>query len=146
MVENEHHYMVNVAEVAPRPVSEAEGWKSMDIRFLLPEEVGRSAGVALFRAIFPPRAQHERHRHPNADEFFYVLRGRPAIGTEDEEHEVEPGTVELVRRGRVHWLRNLDPSSEVEVLGGYLGVGSLDEAGYEYVGEIERGQMREGRA
>lgn len=133
MVQNQHHVMVDIREVAPRGVSEDQGWKGMDIRFPLPPEIARSSGVALFRAVFGPRAEHQRHRHPHADEFFYVISGRAAVGTEDEEHEVGAGTVELVRRGRLHWLRNLDPNGEVEVFGGYLGVGSLEEAGYEYV-------------
>jgi quercetin dioxygenase-like cupin family protein len=81
--------------------------------------------------VFPPGAAHEAHRHPNADEFFYVIRGRALLGAEQEEHEAGPGTVEFVPAGKVHWLRNLDSSEPVEVVGGYLGVGSLEEAGYQ---------------
>ncbi|MGH7903842.1 MAG: cupin domain-containing protein [Candidatus Dormibacteraceae bacterium] len=146
MVRNDNHYLVHIDEVAPKAVSESQGWQGMDIRFPLPEEIARSGGVALFRAVFRPGARHKPHRHPDADEFFYVIRGRAAIGTEAEEHDVTAGTVEFVSRGRVHWLRNLDPAGEVEVLGGYLGVGSLEEAGYEYVGEAagEAGRDRAG--
>lgn len=129
-VHNANHYLVNIADVEPKTVRADQGWISMDIRFPLPVEVARSGGVALFRAVFKPGAEHRAHRHPNADEFFYVIRGRAAIGSGDEVHEVGAGTVEFVPKGTVHWLRNLDAESEVEVLGGYLGVGSLEEAGY----------------
>lgn len=138
MIRNENHFMIHLDEVAPKAVTEEQGWSGMDIRFPLPDEVARSGGVALFRAVFKPGAKHKPHRHPRADEFFYVIRGRAAIGTEDEEHEVPGGTFEFVSKGKVHWLRNLDPAGEVEVLGGYLGVGNLEEAGYEYVGEAAR--------
>ena len=124
--------MIHIGEVAPREVPVEEGWRGMEIRFPLPPDLARSCGVALFRTVFEPGAEHRPHRHPHADEFFYVIRGRAAVGTEDEEREVGPGTVELVRRGRLHWLRNLDANRQVEVVGGYLGVGSLEEAGYEY--------------
>ena len=128
-VHNANHYMVNISDIEPKEVRADQGWISMDIRFPLPIEVARAGGVALFRAVFKPGAEHRAHQHPNADEFFYVIRGRAAIGSGDEVHEVGAGTVELVPRGTTHWLRNLD-SDEVEVLGGYLGVGSLEEAGY----------------
>jgi len=134
MVNDDNHYMIHIDEVAPKAVSEALGWKQMDIRFPLPVEIARSGGVALFRAVFKPGSQHQAHYHPNADEFYYVIRGRAGVGNGQEEHEVPAGTIDFVPKGKIHWLRNLDSESEVEVLGGYLGVGSLEEAGYEYVG------------
>ena len=130
MLRTQSHVMVDITEVPPKAVAEKDGWRKMDIRFPLPEDVARAGGVALFRAVFSPGAEHQAHIHPNADEFFYIIRGHAAIGAGDEEHEVGPGTVDFVPRGVPHWLRNLDPGGEVEVVGGYLGVGSLEEAGY----------------
>ena len=135
MVSNENHYMVHIDEVKPKQVSTEQGWNKMDIRFPLPVEIARSGGVALFRAVFSPGAEHRAHLHPHADEFYYIIRGRAAVGSGTEEREVPAGTVDFVPKGQVHWLRNLDPEGEVEVVGGYLGVGSLEEAGYEYVGD-----------
>jgi len=135
LVDDKSHFMTAIGDVAPQAVRADQGWVGMDIRFPLPPEVAREAGVALFHALFKPGAQHRAHIHPNADEFFYVIRGHAEIGSGDEVYAVGAGTVEFVRRGAVHWLRNLDPQEEVEVLGGYLGVASLEEAGYEYVGE-----------
>jgi len=125
------HFTVHVEEVQPAPVRVEQGWRDVDIRFLITRDAAGTGSVCLFRAVFPPGAAHQAHRHPNADEFFYVLRGRALLGAEDERHEARAGTVEFVPAGRVHWLRNLDPAEPVEVVGGYLGVGSLDEAGYE---------------
>lgn len=131
-------YLADVNSVAPREVSPDAGWHDVDIRFLLPASLGLPAPVGLFRALFPPGAEHRMHTHPDADEFFYVIAGRAALGAGETEQEAGPGTVQLIPAGTVHWLRNLDPDQPVEVVGGYLGVHSLDEAGYQYVGPSDR--------
>lgn len=136
MLRNENHFMVHVDEVAPRRVAADEGWKAMDIRFLLPEDVA-AEGVCLFRTVFGPGAAHEKHYHPNAAEFLYVVRGRAGVGAGEEEYVAEAGSVQVIPAGAVHWLRNLGADEEAEVVGGYLGVRSLEEAGYEFVGHLE---------
>jgi quercetin dioxygenase-like cupin family protein len=127
------HYLARVDEVTPAPVPVESGWRDMDIRFIATRELTGSGAVCIFRTVFPPGAAHEKHVHPNADEFIYMISGRAGAGSGDEEFEVGPG---LVPKGEVHWLRNLDPHQPVELIGGYLGVGSLEEAGYEYVGPV----------
>jgi quercetin dioxygenase-like cupin family protein len=134
MLRTDAHFTIQLDEVQPAPVRTEQGWRDVDIRFLITRELAGSGSVCLFRALFPPGAAHESHRHPHADEFFYVIRGRALLGAEAEEHAAGPGTVEFVPAGRAHWLRNPDPVEPVEVVGGYLGVGSLGEAGYELVG------------
>lgn len=130
-------YYGSVDRVTPSPVRSEDGWQAVDIRFLLPPSLRLSAPVALFRALFPPGAAHRTHTHPNADEFVYVIRGRARLGAGDEERDGGPGTVQLIPAGVVHWLQNLG-DEPVEVLGGYLGVRSLQEAGYRYVGAGHR--------
>lgn len=137
MLQTEDQFVTTVDEVAPSERAQPDdGWHRMDIRFLLPKEVAGDAGVCLFRAVFEPGAQHERHHHPNCWEVFYVIRGRAGIGGGDDETVAERGTVQVVPPGKVHWLRNLDPDEPVEVVGAYLGVDSLESAGYEFVGPI----------
>ena len=130
MIRNEHQYLVNVLEeIEPEEVSRDDGWLGLRIRFLNGDESG-SENTCLFRATFPPGATHDKHTHPNADEFFYVISGRAAVGGGEEEHEVGEGTVQFVPAGKVHWLRNLDDEQPVEVIGVYVGGSSLEEAGY----------------
>jgi len=133
-MEQRQAYLADVSSVAPREVSDSAGWHNVDIRFLLPASLGLPVPVGLFRALFPPGAEHRMHVHPEADEFFYLIAGHAALGAGDAEQEAGPGTVQLIPAGTVHWLRNLDPNQSVEVVGGYLGVRTLDEAGYQYVG------------
>jgi quercetin dioxygenase-like cupin family protein len=122
----------NVAEVAKAGVRREDGWVDLNIRFIT-EAISGFDDVCLFRATFPPGATHQRHIHANAVEFFYIISGRGASGYGDEEHAVSAGSLEMVEKGAVHWLRNVSDDEPVEVIGGYLAVGSLDEAGYEPV-------------
>src|SRR5579884_3403654 len=103
--------LVHVDEVPSAPVRDEEGWHGLDIRFLVGEERGGVRSACLFRTLFPAGAAHRPHRHPRADEVLYVVRGRATVGAEGEE------------TGGVG--------------GAYLGVGSLAEAGYEPVPEVE---------
>ncbi|HZV49676.1 MAG TPA: cupin domain-containing protein [Candidatus Dormibacteraeota bacterium] len=128
--------LVHVDEVPSAPVRDEEGWHGLDIRFLVGEERGGVRSACLFRTLFPAGAAHRPHRHPRADEVLYVVRGRATVGAEGEEREVPAGTAQFVPAGAVHWLRN-QGAETVEVVGAYLGVGSLAEAGYEPVPEVE---------
>jgi len=137
LIRSEHHTMADFAtDLEPAEVSRDEGWRGIRIRFF-EGAVSGSENCCMFRAHFPPGAAHERHFHPHADEFFYVISGHAAVGAGDEEHEATAGTVEFVPAGKVHWLRNLDDTQPVEVVGIYVGGRSLAEAGYEFVGHIE---------
>jgi quercetin dioxygenase-like cupin family protein len=130
------HFQLHVDEMEPAPVRREEGWRNMDIRFLVREDNAGAGEVCFWRTVFPPGAAHERHYHPNAAEVLYVLRGRGAAGTEEEEHEVSAGTVQYIPKGAVHWLRNLDDQEELEIVGCYAPAGSLDQAGYVFVSDI----------
>jgi len=136
LVKNQNHTVINANDVKPAPVGPKDGWVKMDIRFVLTEDVTGSDNLTFFRTIFPPGAAHERHTHPNADEFLYVISGNAAIGSEKEEYPAPAGTVQFIPKGKVHWLRNLDPGEPVVLVGGYLGAGNLSRAGYQFVSQI----------
>jgi len=138
LAENDHDpgYVVHVDDVDPAPVRLADGWRDMDIRFVVTSDRSGSDEITFFRTVFPPGAAHERHLHTNADEFLYVISGSAAIGAGDREHPAPAGTVQYIPRGVVHWLRNLDPDEPVYLVGGYVGAGSLEASGYEFVSEI----------
>jgi quercetin dioxygenase-like cupin family protein len=130
------HLQVAVEDVEPAPVTAEDGWRKMDIRFMIDSDNAAGTRVCWWRTIFPPGAAHERHYHPHADEVLYVLRGRGGAGTDENEHEIGPGDAQFIPAGAVHWLRNLDDENELEIVGCYSPTGSLEEAGYVYIGEI----------
>ena len=128
-------FVSHVDAVVPMPVRRSEGWEQVDIRFLLPATLQQDgARLALFRAVFPPGARHLAHTHPNAPEFVYVVTGEPMLGDARGERKGGPGTVQFVPPGEVHWLWNTSDIA-VEVVGGYLGVSSFEDAGYRPLGE-----------
>jgi quercetin dioxygenase-like cupin family protein len=136
MIRNEHHALLQVDEdVEPAGVQREDGWRDIEIRFVTGELTGART-ACLFTARFAPGAAHERHTHPHADEIFYVVSGRAAVGAADGEHLATPGAVQFIPAGEVHWLRNVDPVEPVEVVGVYLGVANLDEAGYDHLGDV----------
>jgi quercetin dioxygenase-like cupin family protein len=130
------HFQIHVSEMEPAPVKQEDGWRKMDIRFIVSDASGGAKNICFWRTIFPPGAAHERHYHPNAEEVLYVLRGRGAAGTGDEEHEIGPGSAQYIPAGEVHWLRNLSDDEELEIVGCYTPAASLDAAGYVFVSEI----------
>ena len=129
-------YAVNIEEFAPAGVREEQGWHQMDIRFIVTRETVGSTQAAWWRTVFPPGAAHRKHIHHQSDEILYGICGRGAQGIGDTEVLVEPGVAVFIPKGAVHWMRNLSETEPLEIVGIYAGVGSLEESGYEYVGEI----------
>lgn len=137
IVHNADTFVAHVSDVAPAPVRADQGWRKMDIRFILNRDASGHGSVCVFRTVFEPGAAHEIHTHDAADEFLYVVRGRCMVGAgESEEHLAGPGSLQFIPAGKRHWLRNIDPFEVVEIVGGYAGVGSLEEAGYNFVAHL----------
>lgn len=130
------HFQRHISEIEKAPVRLEDGWRDMDIRFMVRGDNAGAKHVCWWRTVFPPGAAHERHFHPDAEEVLYVIRGRGAAGTGESEQEIGPGSVQFIAAGEIHWLRNLDPQEELEIVGCYAGAASLEEAGYEFVSQI----------
>ena len=77
------------------------------LRWLCQGEFSDLQGLAFGEATFPVGGGHGPHRHPNAEEILYVLRGGALQGVSDEQRELRPGDVALVRRDEAHWTRSL---------------------------------------
>ncbi len=125
----------HIDKVKPEPVAEEEGWHKMDIRFICTKDRLGSKNATWFRTVFPPGGAHKKHHHTKADEIYYIIRGRAAGGAEDEEQELRPGSLHFIPKGVTHWTRNLSPTEELELVGIYTEVGSLEDSGYVYDGE-----------
>lgn len=133
------HFQIDVNDVPPAPVREDDGWQAVDIRWVVGnDKAGSRAGsdeICFWRTVFPAGSIHARHYHPNAAEALFIIRGRGAAGTGETEHEVGPGTALYVPAGVVHWFRNAG-NEELELVGCYAPGGSLEDAGYVYVGDV----------
>jgi len=76
-----------------------------------------------------PGSKHDIHRHPNAEEFEYLVSGRGIARVGDADVELGPGEVVFVPKNDYHGFENTG-DEPVFMIWGYAGAASLDEAGY----------------
>ena len=107
-----------------------EGWIDMQVQFLIDARSAGTDELVVGRTVLPPGARHERHRHPNCDEFLVVLSGRGEVYTDVGEDPSETGDVVFTPAGHWHGFNNTS-DEDVVLLWGWRGAGSLERAGYE---------------
>ena len=108
-----------------------EGWIEMQVQFLIDKDSADSERLVVGQTVLPPGARHERHSHPNADEFLVVMAGHGSIYTDGGEEPAGQGDVILTPAGHWHGFKN-DSDSDVRLIWGWSGAGSLESAGYEF--------------
>ena len=124
-------YRTSVSEVPlEQGLREDEGWIDMRVQFLIDERSAGSSELVLGRTVLPPGARHERHRHPNCDEFLVVISGGGEIYTDEGREPAAAGDVVFTPAGHWHGFDNTS-DEEVLLIWGWRGAGSLAAAGYE---------------
>jgi quercetin dioxygenase-like cupin family protein len=108
----------------------SDGWVDMRVQFLVDKASAGTEGLLLGWTVLPPGARHERHRHPNADEFLVVLTGGGRVFTDDGVEPAAEGDVIFTERGHWHGFDNTG-DEDVTLVWGWSGAGSLQDAGYE---------------
>ena len=128
-------YRTTIGDVPlARGLREEEGWVDMRVQFLIDASGAGSENLVVGRTVLPAGARHERHLHPNADEFLVVLRGSGEIYTDEGEEPAGEGDVVFTPRGHWHGFNNTT-DDEVLLFWGWSGAGSLEAAGYELPGD-----------
>ncbi len=112
-----------------RGLREDEGWIDMQVQFLIAEHNAGARELVVGRTVLPPGARHERHRHPNCDEFLVVLGGHGEIYTNTGREPSRAGDVIYTPRGNWHGFDNTS-DEDVLLFWGWSGAGGLDETGY----------------
>ena len=111
-------------------LTEDEGFVNCPPKWIVGEREGASYG--LFGWVeFPPGATHELHRHPKADEIFFVLSGHGIARSGDETFEIGAGDTVFVPYGDAHYFNNDDENQPLTAVWAYMGAPSLEKAGYE---------------
>jgi quercetin dioxygenase-like cupin family protein len=124
-------YRTRIEDVPPEQnLREDEGWIDMQVQFLIDGRSANSNGIVVGRTVLPPGARHERHLHPNCDEFLVVMSGRGEIYTNEGTEPSEAGDVVFTPAGNWHGFNNTG-SEDVLLIWGWEGAGSLEAAGYE---------------
>jgi quercetin dioxygenase-like cupin family protein len=130
-------YRTRVEDVPlERGLREEEGWIDMQVQFLIDARAAGSRDLVVGRTVLPPGARHERHLHPNADEFLVVMSGHGEIYTNAGREPSRAGDVIYTPRGNWHGFDNTS-DEEVLLIWGWSGAGSLENAGYELPGPGE---------
>jgi len=130
----EQGLVVHVDDVTPENMSSGDGWLISDFR--LPFGAHNGCSSTLFRAKFLPGAVHKKHSHEACDEIYYVISGHGLAGADDERVEVRGGQFHYIPKGVEHWLHNLSQTDPIEVVGIYIGAGSVSETTYVYKGDV----------
>ena len=111
-------------------LSKDEGWINMQVRFLIDQKTADSDKLLVGWTVLPPGARHDKHRHPNCDEFFVVIQGSGHIYTDTGREPSGKGDVIFTPRGHWHGFDNTG-KEDVVLVWGWSGAGSLEAAGYE---------------
>ncbi|WP_396659396.1 cupin domain-containing protein [Microbacterium sp.] len=77
-----------------------------------------------------PGSRHELNRHPNAEEWEYVVAGAALKRIGDRLVRLEAGDVVFVPKGEYHSLENASATEPVVTIWGYSGAATLEQAGY----------------
>jgi quercetin dioxygenase-like cupin family protein len=135
-------YRVDIESVEPVPgLVRDDGWVGMTVQFLVEHERAGSEHVVFGRARFAPgNSEHQWHRHPGAEEFLLLTRGEGIVLDGDNEIPVRPGDIVFHRKGEWHGFRNASQTEEAEVIWGWGGASSKEEAGYELRYEPDKEQ------
>jgi len=116
------------------PLGEAGGFIDMGVHWLATSQTVGTRSVVVATSTFTPGGSHQLHRHPKADEFFLVLQGGGEHLTKDGPVRLNPGDLAYIPAGEWHGFRT-DPGVTTRTVYGYLGAGSLAQAGYELLEE-----------
>ena len=132
--------LVNIEDVKPLAMDAKDGWSITDFRMPIGRHTGSS--TSLFWAKFMPGAVHKKHRHENCEELYYVIRGHGLAGAGTDRAEVRGGHVHYIPKGVEHFMYNLSKTEPLEVIGIYIGAGSVPETGYVYTGDVTDADLR----
>ena len=129
----ESHFKVKADEVkSDGTLKEERGWHKMDVRWLVTNRNMDSKDTVVGRTIMPPgvKSKHAIHRHPNAEEWEYIVSGVALKHVGGESFTLLAGELAFIPRNVYHGLENASDTEPLVTLWGYCGASSLDEAGY----------------
>ncbi|HRN29488.1 MAG TPA: cupin domain-containing protein [Terrimesophilobacter sp.] len=133
-----HPYVVKSAAVpADASLSADRGWVDMEVRWLITAETVGAEQTVVGRTVLRPGSKHDIHRHPNAEEWEYVISGTAIKHVGDESLHLEAGDVVFVPRNVYHGLENASDTDPVVTVWGYSGGATLEQAGYELPGDAD---------
>ncbi len=102
----------------------------MQVRWLITADSVGAEQTVVGRTVLQPGSKHDIHRHPNAEEWEFIISGSAIKHVGDESLTLTAGDVVFVPKNVYHGLENASDTEPVVTLWGYSGAATLDEAGY----------------
>jgi mannose-6-phosphate isomerase-like protein (cupin superfamily) len=130
---DDSHFKIKADEVkSDQTLKEERGWHKMDVRWLVTNKTQESKQTVVGRTIMPPgvKSKHAIHRHPNAEEWEYIVSGVALKHVGGESFTLRAGELAFIPRNVYHGLENASDTEPLVTLWGYCGASSLEEAGY----------------
>jgi quercetin dioxygenase-like cupin family protein len=115
---------------APAEVMTKPDQEGLIVRNVINRDVAGARRIILLSSELPPGRVHLLHRHPNAEQIMYVLKGSCLALSEEEPVSLSEGDAVFIAQGEWHGVRN-DTDRPAVTLVIYAGAGTLEEAGYE---------------
>lgn len=134
---SEHKFKIPLASVpVDEENTEATGWENMAVKWIVTRDTVGAESHVLGLTVFPPGSRHHPHRHPNAEEAQFLIKGSGIARVGDTELEQSAGDTVYVPRGATHGFWN-NTDEETVMIWTYGGAASLAEAGFTRVTEPE---------
>lgn len=106
-----------------------DGRVDTDVCWLATEETCGACHHVMGRTLCMPGGGRLSHKHPHAEEIFYILRGRLVTTIGDETFCMGPNDVCYVPPDTLHGMRNVSATEPCEVIFVFGGAASLARAG-----------------
>ena len=112
----------------------AEGWGDeaapMAVQWIVTDRTVGAEQHVVGLTVFQPGARHRPHRHPNAEEAQYLIKGQGLARVGDVDIEQSAGDTVFVPRNEWHGFEATG-EGETIMIWTYGGAPSLEAAGYE---------------
>jgi quercetin dioxygenase-like cupin family protein len=133
---SEHPFKIPIDDVPVDAVNdEKTGWENMQVKWIVTKDTVGSTDHVVGLTVFPPGSRHRHHRHPNAEEVEYLIKGSGIARVGDMDIEQGPGDTVYVPRNEVHGFWN-NTDEETVMIWTYGGAASLADAGFELEEDI----------
>lgn len=127
---SQHKYKLPLDEVPVDSTLTADtGWAEMAVQWIVTKDTVGATDHVVGLTVFPPGARHHHHRHPNAEEAQYLIKGSGIARVGEDDIEQGPGDTVFVPKNEIHGFYN-NTDEETVMIWTYGGATSLEEAGY----------------
>ncbi|CAN0431519.1 unnamed protein product [Discosporangium mesarthrocarpum] len=134
----------HVDDVPIERMQKKEGWAISEFR--LPFSGADGSKTTVFHSIFRAGSTHNKHLHTECEEIAVYLSGHGVVGQSDSRAVVTSGHCRMMPRGSAHFFHNETEDAAAEVIGFYMGAGSVADTGYQLAGMVEPADLEMPRA